>query len=236
MFSKKIISGLVIGFAALIPISSLSYSSNEQVIAQEKSSVPTSIDKAKIVQWIKQQGKEKEYFLDKLTYKLVNLDEDNDLELVASATGGTHLGNFFIFDKQQENFKLIVEKKWHVTSESLNNLVSSDKSPYETKNKKILFETIEQTGGSGVHEENTHLWYLDNGKFVEAWEGNLKTLTSFQNINSATIATYHLDEDRLFYFSNSYKHPEEDTNTPPEVTQKTFIFRFDGAKFVEETR
>ena len=177
MFSKKVISGFVIGFAALIPISSLSYTGNEQVIAQEKSSVPTSIDNAKIVQWIKQQGEEKEYFLDGLTYKLVNLDEDNNLELVASATGG-----------------------------------------------------------SGVHEENTHLWYLDNGKFVEAWEGNLKTLTSFQNINSATIATYHLDEDRLFYFSNSYKHPEEDTNTPPEVTQKTSIFRFDGAKFVQETR
>ncbi|WP_289137793.1 ABC transporter permease [uncultured Brevibacillus sp.] len=233
--SKKLISGLVIGIVSVISIYSIMYSSNEQVIAQENSPASIHIDKAQVAQWIKQQGKEKEYFLDKLTYKFVDLDEDNDLELVASATGGTHLGSFFIFDKQKEGFKLIAEKYWHVSDENFNKLASNELIPYETKNNKRLFETIEDTGGSGVHVENIHLWYLDNGKFVEAWEANLKTLTSFENIYSATIATYHLNDDRLFYFSNSYTHPEEDTKTTPQFTQKTSIFRFDGIKFIAET-
>ena len=231
LLNKKVISGFVIGIAALPPIFWLSQ--NDHVTAKDDFLATNAFDKEHVAHLIKKQGKEKDYDLEHLTFQIVDLDEDDDLELVASAPGGTHLGNFFIFDKRKDSFLLVAERSWHVSKDNLDRLKNNEALPYETKNHKKLFETIEITGGSGVHLENVHIWYLDNGNFVEAWEGNLKTVNSFQNVYSATIATYHMNADRLFYFSSSYNHSEDDMTSVPIFTQNTTVFRFDGSKFIE---
>ena len=46
---------------------------------------------------------------------MTNLDDDNDLDIVAKIDGAVHLGQFFIFDKDvRGDYQMAVEKDWKV--------------------------------------------------------------------------------------------------------------------------
>ncbi|MEJ8548122.1 hypothetical protein [Brevibacillus borstelensis] len=85
-----------------------------------------------------------------------------------------------MLDKQNGAYRLVFEEDWHVPK---SHLIRPDELddfvPYETFDHKNIFETIDYGGGTGLHEEVAHLWYLDNGKVVIAWEGTFKTESKF---------------------------------------------------------
>ncbi|NQF16084.1 hypothetical protein HPY31_19485 [Brevibacillus sp. HB1.3] len=165
------------------------------------------------------------------------MDNDSELEVIATIEGGAHLGHFFIFDKQSaEQYKLVTEQPWRVADSRLDESVPDIgvKEPVAEIDGKVLYQTIVADGGSGTSSRTAYLWYLENGKFTVAWNGEIRLTSTFQNNDVVEIGTYDIDEDNLFYFSNSYKINTEDKKAQPEIKQTAAIFKFNGQTFVPQ--
>lgn len=186
-----------------------------------------SITKDQVSQWITTQGKEKEYFLEGLSHEMINLDADNDLEVIAKIDGTVHLGNFFLFDKtKDEDYKLIGEKAWKIENSKMN-------SPFIINGKKI-FEIVERTGGTGLDVYIAHLWYLEEDKMVEAWQGQIKELNAMKMGNySLNIGSYQIlnDTNILYYWESKYKLGADAATTLGEPVTTVKKFTFDGNVF-----
>lgn len=188
-------------------------------------------NKEQVKEWIIKQGKEtsRDYYFEGLSYRTTNLDTDDDLEVVAGIEGSVHLGQFFIFDKHPEGkYLLIKEENEKVEQWKLEN-------PIELDGKK-LFEFISRTGGTGVDTYETHLWYLDQGKYVEAWKGKLQDRSIFQGIYSLVVGGFRVNpETKRLYTWESFSEYQEDGDKMPEpVKTVTTLYRFDGTRFVKE--
>lgn len=189
------------------------------------------ISKKDVIKLIKEQGTKTSYYLDYLSYQLINVDNDDDLEIIAQTVGGVRLGCFFLFDKKTYGkYSFVAERFWKI--EKLNfaeypNLIGDIK----------LNELIERSGGSGVDIYTAHLWYLKEGKFIEAWEGTVKERSFFQDNYYLGVGGYqYVNElDNLYTWLSNYSI-EIDTNTQIEKPMTTVsIYRFDGNKFILET-
>lgn len=194
----------------------------------EKRSSKTKADlplKDQIAKWIIEQGQRDEYYLEGLSYTEVQLDTDSELEMIAGIDGGVHLGQFFIFDADPDGvYRLIAEKDWKV--EQLHPGLAKDVE------MKMIFETVERTGGTGVDVYEAHLWYLDQGAFKEAWSGWLKGRNAmFAGSHSLLAGSYQVIDGWLYNWETVFELADDDVTqtAPPQTSLK--VYRFDGKVF-----
>jgi hypothetical protein len=203
----------------------------EAAVIDIESSLST-IPKEEVIKLIKTQGTKSPYFFEGLSYKVANLDTDNDFEIVAKIDAGVHVGYFFIFDKNsQGKYSLVAEKDWKVEKwdlEHWHNLNGDNKA----------FEMTTRAGGSGMDIFYGHVWYLKDSKFVEAWMGTLKERTAFQDILNLKIGGYQInsDDSRLYVWTTKYdtKISTKIQLAKPKTTVS--IFKFDGIKYVLQSQ
>ncbi|WP_289136814.1 hypothetical protein [uncultured Brevibacillus sp.] len=216
--SSAIVLGLVIGMTAF-------YAPNTFSSQVSTSQAHPRVGKDQIKQWIQQQSKKKDHYMEGLAFQEINLDQDEELEVVATITGGVHLGTFFLFDKQASgSYQLAVEQPWKIDSLDL-------EQPVLEIGDKRIYQIVQHTGGTGVSVEIAILWYLDKGRFVEAWTGSLKEISSFQEEYYALHGSYHFDGENLYYSTTSYKRPDDDTKPVTEFKQETVPYSFNGTLF-----
>lgn len=183
------------------------------------------ITKQQVADWIIEQGKEDRYYVEGLSYELVDLDGDGTAEVVAAIDGGVHLGHYFIFDRDVTgNYRLIFESPWKV-----DDLMPG--TPIHVGDK-VLYETVERTGGTGLEVEIAHLWYLEERRVVEAWKGITKEMNAMiPGSYSLTVGGYRVHDD-ILYAWKTLSLLEDDGETvqgTPATTMNTFVF--DGASF-----
>lgn len=201
---------------------------NEEPPASAQAELPL---RDQIAKWIVEQGQRDEYYLQGLSYVEVQLDTDSELEIIAGIDGGVHLGQFFVFDSGADGeYKLIAEKDWKV--EQLHPGMAKDVE------LKMIFETVDRTGGTGVDVYEAHLWYLDNGEFKEVWNGWLKGRNAMLAGGHSLLAgSYQVIEGWLYHWETVFKLADDDVTrtAPPQTTLK--VYRFNGEVFepVEST-
>lgn len=199
------------------------------VLIDSKTS-PVFIPKQQVVTLLQEQGKNNDYYLEGLSFELVNLDDDDDLEIVAQIDGAVHLGEFFIFKKDSHgNYKLITEQGWKVER-------CNFKTPLEIEGKK-LYEIITRTGGTGLDVFNVHLIYLEQENFVEAWQGTLfERDAGLPEASYKRMGSYQFDaEGKRLYVWETTHQLEDDFETPQgEFKTTTTVYVFDGQKFIPE--
>jgi len=222
LFKKVVSSALVLGL--VIGITSF-YAPTTFSSQAPKSQGQPRVSKDQIKQWIQQQSKKKDHYMEELAFQEINLDQDEELEVVATITGGVHLGTFFLFDKQTNgSYQLAVEQPWKIDSLDL-------EQPVLEIGDKRIYQVVQHTGGTGVCVEIAILWYVDKGRFVEAWRGSLKEISSFQEEYYAVHGSYHFDGENLYYSTTSYKRPDDDTKPVTEFKQETVAYSFNGTLF-----
>lgn len=186
------------------------------------------VNREQVISWIEKQGARSEYYLEGLSFTEVQLDEDEPLEIIAGIDGGVHLGQFFVFDQDPSgDYKLAMERDWKV--EQLN--------PGQEKDLELIkvFETVERTGGSGIDVQIAHLWYLDNGKVKEVWEGYLKVRNSmFAGEHSLLAGSYQVIDDILYSWETSSKMADDDVTLLEDPVTIFTVYKFDGTKFVPQ--
>ena len=199
------------------------------VLIDSKTS-PVFIPKQQVVTLLQEQGENNDYYLEGLSFELVNLDDDDDLEIVAQIDGAVHLGEFFIFKKDlQGDYKLITEQGWKVER-------CNFKTPLEIEGKK-LYEIVTRSGGTGLDIFNVHLVYLEQANFVEAWQGTLfKRDAQFLGSYYKRMGSYQFDaEGKRLYVWETTHQLEDDSETPKgEFKTTTTVYFFDGQKFTPE--
>lgn len=193
--------------------------------------IQSKISKEDVVKLIKEHGKESNYYLEHLSFQLINVDNDDDLEIIAHTFGGVHLGYFFLFDKDVSGkYLLAAERFWKVEKlsfDSFPNLLGGIK----------LHELTELSGGSDLSILTAHLWYMKDGKFIEAWKGKLKEESVFQDNYALTVGGYQYIQtfSHLYTWSSNYLI-NTNTNIPKEKPTTTVsIYKFDGNKFILES-
>lgn len=173
------------------------------------------MDNAQVIEWINATAQEK-VTTGSFSFQYANLDDDKDPEIIAKENGSVHIGHFYVLDRRPDNqYKLIGEESWNVPQFQLNRW---DVTSYEedslwnrssvdevgTVGGKRLFETINHTGGTGLDIYEAHLWYLENGSIVEAWNGNLLETVSVPGGQLfRTVGSYQLaDQEGKLSFEN----------------------------------
>ncbi|PAB58673.1 hypothetical protein [Anaeromicrobium sediminis] len=192
------------------------------------------ISKEQIINWIEEQGEKDRYYYGGLSYELVNLDNDSELEVVVKTEGGVHLGDFFIFDKKQDKkYHLIIEQDWKVESWNLYNPIAD---PPEVGYKKI-FEIVTTTGGTGIDIHEVRLWYIEDGKFIQAWKGILKDRLFFLDYYSLKIGDYQFDHytHQIYAWLSSYKYKIDGFTLEKSYGTNTMTYKFDGTHFILDT-
>jgi hypothetical protein len=206
--------------------SNVSVEDNEQYISEEK-----------IINLIEEEGIKDSYYLSELSYELLNLDNDSELEIVAKTIGSVHLGDFFIFDKNKYGkYNLVTEQHWHIDTWDFSSPIAN---PAEFGNKKI-FETVNQTGGTGIDVHEVNLWYIEKGEFIEAWKGIIKDREVFRDNYFLQMGSYQLNDDnnKLYAWLSGYTYQEDGVTIKKKLGTDNMVYRFDGTKFVldEDTR
>jgi hypothetical protein len=176
--------------------------------------------------------KQDSYYVEGLSYDVSNLDDDADWEIVAQIDGGVHLGQFFIFDKDSNgNYKLITEQDWKVEQWDFDN-------PIEIEGKK-LFKLVTRTGGTGIDVFNVHLWYFEQGEFVEAWQGILKerSMMAGPETFSMKVGGYQLDPEgnRLYVWETTHQLGQDGVTPQGDLKTVTKVYLFNGTSFIKES-
>jgi hypothetical protein len=190
---------------------------------------PAFISKEEVITLIEEQGKASDYYIEGLSYELVNLDNDADLEIAAKIDGAVHLGHFFIFKQDLlGKYKLITEQSWKVERCNFRN-------PLEIEGKK-LFEVVTRTGGTGLDIFDVHLVYLEDGTFVEAWQGTLfERSAALPGAYYRRIGSYQVDREANYLYAWETTHQLEQDGVTPKGEGKTTTncYLFDGSFFNE---
>jgi len=191
------------------------------------------IDKQQVAEWIKNQGKtdKDSYFMEGLSYDVVNIDADNELEVVAKIDGAVHLGQFFIFDKDSAGeYRLITEQDWKVETWDFDN-------PLEIEGKKI-YKLVTRTGGTGIDIFTVHLWYLEQGKFSEAWQGVLleRSMSLTPETYYKKVGSYQVDEEgkQLYAWETTHQLGEDGVTPIGDFKTYTKVYLFNGTTFMQE--
>ncbi|MBH0329672.1 hypothetical protein ABH14_07600 [Brevibacillus brevis] len=198
---------------------------------------PTTIQ---VKEWINKQAK-KPIVTDYFDFQFVNLDDDPESEIVAKHNGSVHIGSFYILDqKQDRTYTLIAEEDWNPSRLQLDHWDFTEKEvePAFLAGKR-LFETVHHTGGSGVCVYEAHLWYVDNGQLVNAWEGLLRETISipvgehFQAVGSYQIVQDDSEHPLLYHWQTKQElNPDTGELLPgkPETTLQ--MYRWENGVFV----
>ncbi len=203
----------------------------EAALFETEGTLP-KITKEEVIKLIKTQGSKSHYYFEGLSYKVANIDKDKDFEIVAKIDGGVHVGYFFVFDKNnQGKYFLVAEKDWKVEKWDLeywHYLIGDNK----------VYEMTTRSGGSGVDILHGHLWYLKDGKFVEAWMGNLKERSAFQDILSLEIGGYKINSDDALLHAWTTKYSTKISTNAAMANPTTIvsIYKFDGIKYVLQSQ
>lgn len=192
-------------------------------------SAPAEADKAQVAAWINASAQAK-VAPDSLSYQYVNLDEDKEPEIVAKENGAVHIGSFYVLDQLPDHrYALIAEKPWNVPQIQLKRWDATsyeDDSPWNAASPdlvgkvagKRLFETVNHTGGTGLDVYEAHLWYLENGRIVEAWNGVLQETSSMSDKKTyRTIGSYQLvgqEGAPLLYYWHTQQELDPETMQP----------------------
>lgn len=193
---------------------------------------PKPLSKEQIKTLIQTQGKHKDsYYVEGLSYDLANLDDDANWEVVARIDGAVHLGNFFIFDKDLNgDYKLTAEQDWKVEHWYFDD-------PVEIDGKKF-FKLVTRTGGTGVDVFTVHLWYFEQGKFKEAWQGTLKERSMMAGPENfhMKLGGYQVDVEgkRLCAWETSYRLDQDGVTQKGDLKTSTTIYSFNGAAFIPD--
>ena len=202
----------------------------EAAVIDIESSLST-IPKEEVIKLIKTQGTKSPYYFEGLSYKVANIDKDNDLEIIAKIDGGVHVGYFFIFDKNsQGKYSLVAEKDWKVEKWDL--------EYWHNLGGNKAYEMTSRAGGTGMDIFYGHVWYLKDSKFVEAWMGKLKEREAFKDILNLKMGAYQInsDDSRLYAWTTKYT-TKISTNTPmAKPTTIVSIYKFDGVKYVLQSQ
>jgi hypothetical protein len=231
--NKKLIFFQIVFICNLILFPSISIRADafNETISRSIEMNPAKISKADIMNLIKQQGAESNYYFDGLSYELINVDSDEDLEIIAKIDGAVHIGNFFLCDKStQGNYSLVAERNWKVENVSV-----ADQLDYKYGIK--LNVLAERGGGSGLDVYTAHLWYLKDGKFVEAWKWILKERSVFQYDLYLSVGGYRYAEEfsKLFAWSSDYLTNVNTNTLVRRPTTTISVYKFDGNKFILES-
>lgn len=192
-----------------------------------RNQLEAKITKQQVADWILEQGEEDRYYVEGLSFELVDLDDDGEAEIVAAIDGGVHVGNYFIFNRAADgHYQLIFETNWKVDYLKLG-------EPIHIEDKR-LYATVERAGGTGLDVEIAHLWYIEQGQVVEAWKGTMKEMNAMlAGSYSLALGSYRV-EDNVLYVWNTLSLLEDDAETvrgTPVTTMTTFTF--DGTSFKE---
>ena len=229
LIPKKLL--LILLFSIILNCSGIIGEIVEAAVIDIESNLST-IPKEEVIKLIKTQGTKSPYYFEGLSYKVANIDKDNDFEIVAKIDEGIHVGYFFIFDKNsQGKYSLVVEKDWKVEKWDLEYW-------YNLNGGNKAYEMTTRAGGTGIDIFYGHVWYLKDAKFVEAWMGTLKERTAFQDILNLKIGGYQInsDDSRLYAWTTKYA-TKISTNTPmAKPTTIVSIFKFDGVKYVLQSQ
>ncbi|MDD3365364.1 MAG: hypothetical protein PHZ03_10320, partial [Syntrophomonas sp.] len=210
------------------------YQTHHRVSAAEALNKMT---KEQIAAMIQTQGKQDKdsYYIEGLSYDVADLDDDADWEIVAQIDGAVHLGKCFIFDKDAGgDYKLITEQDWKVEQWDL-------AYPLEIDGKKV-FKLVTRTGGTGVDVWIMHLFYLDQGSFIEAWQGTLQERSVFKNNWFQKVCGYqvdlHSENQRLYAWETTIQYQLEPDGVTPQGEIKTDtttkVYLFNGSTFIPE--
>jgi hypothetical protein len=212
------------------------------------------ITEQQVKQWINAKA-EDPINTESFTFQQVQLDEDDAMEIVAKHNGSVHIGSFYILDHQANgSYSLIAEKPWNVPSFQLERWDITryeDDSDWNSRDAKELgkvadkrlFETINHSGGSGVHVSYSHLWYLENGKLVEAWSGTLEETVSIpggQQIQ--TVGSYQLvqaySKTPLLYTWQTQQELDPESGKPlsNKMETTTELFYFENGVFQKQPK
>ncbi|CAM3410508.1 MULTISPECIES: hypothetical protein [Brevibacillus] len=206
--------GLIGAVQTFLPVSSLSASTP----VRPTIGAATEINEHQVREWINAKAQE-EASTESFTFQQVNLDEDEDLEIIAKHNGAVHIGSFYVLDRQPDGrYSLIAEKSWNVPRFQLERWDVTryeDDSEWNTRPAKELgivagkrlFETVNHTGGTGLDTYEAHLWYLENGQLVDAWNGTLQE-------------TSQVPGGQLFQTAGSYQLALADSEHPVLYTWK----------------
>ena len=229
LFPKWIL--LILFFSVMLNCSVIIGETVESTVLDIESSL-SKISKEEVINLIKTQGTKSPYYFEGLSYKVANIDKDDDFEIVAKIDSGVHVGYFFVFDKNsQGKYSLVAEKDWKVEKWDLEYW-------YNLNGGIKAYEMTTRAGGSGIDIFYGHVWYLKDGKFVDAWMGTLKERTAFQDILNLKIGSYQInsDDSRLYAWTTKYS-TKMSTNTPmAKPTTTVSIFKFDGIKYVLQSQ
>ena len=229
LFPKRIL--LILFFSVILNCSVIIGETVEATVFDIESSL-SRISKEEVINLIKTQGTKSPYYFEGLSYKVANIDKDDDFEIVAKIDSGVHVGYFFVFDKNsQGKYSLVAEKDWKVEKWDLEYW-------YNLNGGIKAYEMTTRAGGSGIDIFYGHVWYLKDGKFVDAWMGTLKERTAFQDILNLKIGSYQInsDDSRLYAWTTKYS-TKISTNTPmAKPTTTVSIFKFDGIKYVLQSQ
>ncbi|MBK5240335.1 hypothetical protein [Clostridium sp.] len=229
LIPKKLL--LIMLFSIILNCSVIIGEVVEAAVIDIESSLP-KVSKEEVIKLINTHGTKGPYYFEGLSYKVANIDKDNDFEIVAKIDGGVHVGYFFIFDKNnQGKYSLVAEKDWKVEKLDLeywHNLNGENKA----------YEMTTRSGGSGMDVFHGHVWYLKDRKFVEAWMGTLKERTAFQDILSLQIGGYQINSDdlRLYAWTTKYGTKISTNTLMTKPTTIVSIFKFDGVKYVLQSQ
>jgi hypothetical protein len=228
LIPKKLL--LILLFSTILNCSVIIGEVVEAAVIDIESSLST-IPKEEVIKLIKTQGSKSSYYFQGLSYKVANIDKDNDFEIVAKIDTGIHAGYFFIFDKNsQGKYSLVAEKDWKVEKWDL--------EYWHNLGGNKAYEMTIRAGGSGMDIFYGHVWYLKDSKFVEAWMGTLKERTAFQDILDLKIGGYQInsDDSRLYAWTTKYG-TKISTKTPiAKPITIVSIFKFDGVKYVLQSQ
>jgi len=188
------------------------------------------ISKNDVITWINEQSSNKPENFDEFEYKVIDIDNDSNLEIIAQNSRGVHLGTFYIFDNDKNgNYKLIAEKNWNISSWDFYNPIIID-------NKKI-YKVVDRSGGTGIDTYTVYLWYLENGKFIEAWNGLVKSRSVFADDYQLRIGSYQFnDENNLLYtWLSNYVYKSDGLTLKEKRKDDIKVFKFNGVKFIDNT-
>lgn len=217
-----------------------------------QASSPPEADKQQIISWINASAQQKAS-TDSFSYQYVNLDEDDDLEIVAKENSSVHIGTFYVLDRRSDRqYALIAEKRWNVPQLQMKRW---DISSYEEGSGwnrsdpdqvgriagKRLFETINHTGGTGIVEYEAHLWYLDNGNLIEAWSDTLQETAYAPGGNAyRTVGSYQLVDSEsppiLYYWQTHLKlDPDSGQPLPAAPVTKLEFLTWENGTFQDKS-
>ncbi|USG64919.1 hypothetical protein NDK47_22785 [Brevibacillus ruminantium] len=182
-----------------------------------------------------------------LRFTWVQLDDDPELELVAKVNSSVHIGYFYILDRRPDGkYALVTEQPWNAPHLQLDrwDYMRFDPPEWSTVppedvgkvGGKRLFETLDRGGGTGISSNVAHLWYVENGKFVEAWKGTLLETASIPGGKmTQTIGQYQIVQTGpvpLLYYWKTTRELDPETGKPVSSLQtEVHTFTFDKGTF-----